>query len=531
MQSLITLDGLAYRSPDGRTLFENLTLAFGRERTGLVGRNGVGKTTLARLIVGELDPAAGSVTVIGRVASLSQAVSPPSGASLGDLLGVAEPLAALERIERGEGTDADLETADWLLPARLDAALARMGLAGMELGRPAVALSGGQVTRARMAGLLVAETDVIILDEPTNNLDADGREAVAEFLESWTRGALVISHDRDLLRRMERIVELSSLGARVYGGGYDLYAERKAAEAAGVARDLDAAARRVAQVERGAQAAAERKARSDAAGKRSRLRRDMPKMWLDGQAERAENSGHRQSQLTERLRAEAEQDLEAARAQVEHVRRVAFDLPAANLAAGKLVLAFEDVAFAWPGDGPLLGGVSFRLTGSERVALRGANGAGKSTLIRLATGDLAPRSGRIVRGAPAVVLDQRAALLNDSETLLENFRRLNPEADVNTAHAALARFVFRNVTALKPAGALSGGERLRAALACVLMAARPPQFIILDEPSNHLDLESIEAVEAALAGYDGALLIASHDEPFLAAVGVHRWIDLGAATQ
>ena len=278
MQSLITLDGLAYRSPDGRTLFENLTLAFGRERTGLVGRNGVGKTTLARLIVGELDPAAGSVTVIGRVASLSQAVSPPSGASLGDLLGVAEPLAALERIERGEGTDADLETADWLLPARLDAALARMGLAGMELGRPAVELSGGQVTRARMAGLLVAETDVIILDEPTNNLDADGREAVAEFLESWTRGALVISHDRDLLRRMERIVELSSLGARVYGGGYDLYAERKAAEAAGVARDLDAAARRVAQVERGAQAAAERKARSDAAGKRSRLRRDMPKM-------------------------------------------------------------------------------------------------------------------------------------------------------------------------------------------------------------------------------------------------------------
>jgi len=526
MHSLITLDGLAYRSPDGRNLFENLTLAFGRERTGLVGRNGVGKTTLARLILGDLDPTAGSVTARGRLAVLPQAAAPPPGAVLGDLLGATEPLAVLDRIERGEGDDADLAVADWLLPSRLEAALARMGLAGIDLARPGLALSGGQVTRARLAAVLAAEPDVIILDEPTNNLDAEGRAAVAELLDGWAGGALVISHDRALLRRVDRIVELSGLGARVYGGGYDLYAERKSAEAAGAARDLETAARRLAQVDRDAQAAAERKARRDAAGKRSRLKGDMPKMWLDGQAERAENSGHRQSQLTERLRAEAEQDLAVARAQVERVRRLAFDLPASNLAAGKLVLAFEAVGFAWPDGTWVLDKVSFRLTGPERVALLGPNGAGKSTLIRLAEGELSPSHGRVVHGAPAVVLDQRAALLNDDETLLENFRRLNPEADDNAAHAALARFVFRNVTALKPAGALSGGERLRAALACVLMAAKPPQFIILDEPSNHLDLESIEALEAALAGYDGALLIASHDQAFLEAVGVWRSINL-----
>ncbi len=528
MSSLITLDGLAYRSPDGRALFENLTLAFGRERTGLVGRNGVGKTTLARLILGDLDPAAGAISIRARIALLPQALSPVADATLGDLLGVAEALAVLARIEAGDGDAADLAGADWLLPTRLDAALARMGLAGAEIERPAASLSGGQVTRARMAGLLVAEPDFLVLDEPTNNLDADGRAAVLDLLVGWGGGALVISHDRALLRRMDRIVELSSLGGRIYGGGYDLYAERKAAEAVGAVRDLEAAARRVAQVDRGAQAAAERKARRDSAGKRSRLKRDMPKMWLDGQAQRAENSAHRQSLMTERLRAEAEQDLEAARAQVERVRRLAFDLPPSNLAAGKLVLGFEGVGFAWPDGAAVLDDVSFRLTGPERLALVGPNGAGKSTLIRLAVGELSPGRGQVVRGAPAVVLDQRAALLNDDETLLQNFRRLNPDADDNAAHAALARFVFRNVTALKPAGALSGGERLRAALACVLMAARPPQFIILDEPSNHLDLESIEAMEAALAGYDGALLIASHDEAFLEAVGVERSIELSA---
>jgi ATPase subunit of ABC transporter with duplicated ATPase domains len=190
------------------------------------------------------------------------------------------------------------------------------------------------------------------------------------------------------------------------------------------------------------------------------------------------------------------------------------------------VLAFEDVAFRWPDGATVLEDVSFRLTGPQRLAVTGPNGAGKTTLVRLAIGDLAPTRGVVRRGVPAALLDQRAALLHDDETLLENFRRLNPACDANAAHAALAKFVFRNVTAEKRAGALSGGERLRAALACALMAVRPPQLIVLDEPTNHLDLDSIAAVEAALAAYDGAVLVVSHDRDFLAAIGVTREIEL-----
>jgi ATPase subunit of ABC transporter with duplicated ATPase domains len=185
------------------------------------------------------------------------------------------------------------------------------------------------------------------------------------------------------------------------------------------------------------------------------------------------------------------------------------------------------VSFAYPGEPPLLSDVSLRLVGPERVAVTGPNGAGKTTLIRLAAGELAPASGRIVRGGPAAFLDQQTALLRPEENLVEAFRRLNPQANENAARAALARFLFRNVAAEKAVGSLSGGERLRAALACVLIADRPPQMLILDEPTNHLDLESIEAVEAALAGYDGALLVVSHDPDFLAAIGVEREIALG----
>ena len=525
--SFITLDGLTQLAPDGRVLFENLTLAFGREKTGLVGRNGVGKTTLLRLILGESEPAAGAVTVLGRLAALRQQAAPPPGARLADLLGVAEPLARLDRLEAGQGADGDFGAAEWDLPTRVDTALADIGLAGLGLDRPAETLSGGQATRAALAALLIAGPDVLIMDEPTNNLDADGRAAVAALLERWRGGAVVVSHDRSLLRRMDRIVELTSLGAGVFGGNYDLYAARKAEAEAAAARDLDRAEQTIARVGRDIRVARERKARSDAAGRRKRARGDAPKMLLDAQAERAENTGARQSRLAERQRAEAERDLEGAQARIERVRRLAFELPPSGLPDGRTVLAFDDVGFAWPDGTHVLAGVSFRLVGPERLAVTGRNGAGKTTLIRLATGDLAPTTGEIRRGVAAALLDQRAALLDDDETLLANFRRLNPAADDNAAHAALARFVFRNVTALKPAGALSGGERLRAALACALMAARPPQLIILDEPTNHLDLESLAAVEAALAAYDGALLVVSHDRDFLAAIGVTRELALG----
>jgi ATPase subunit of ABC transporter with duplicated ATPase domains len=528
MPAFVTLDSLSFRAPDGRTLLDNLTLAFGAERTGLVGRNGVGKTTLLRLILGELAPLAGAVSVRGRIGVLRQALQPPPGATVAELMGVAEALRRLARIEAGAGTEADFADADWGLEARLAEALAGVGLAGLDPARPAATLSGGQVTRAALAGLIAAEPDLLVLDEPTNNLDAEARGRVAEVLGRWKGGALVVSHDRGLLRRMDRIVELTGLGARVYGGGYDLYAERKAAEAAAAERALDAAERTVARVARETQVVAERKARRDAAGKRYARSGSAPRILLGGLKRRAEESAGRGEELAERLKGEAAEDLAQARAQVEAVRTLAFELPSSGLPGGRTVLAMEDVAFAYPGGPGRLGGVTLQIEGPERVAVTGPNGAGKTTLIRLAAGELEPTAGQVRRHVRTAFLDQQTALLRAEETLVEAFLRLNPGAGDNRARAALARFLFRNVAAEKRVAALSGGERLRAALACVLMADQPPQLLILDEPTNHLDLDSVAAVEAALAGYDGALLVVSHDPDFLEAVGIDREVTLPA---
>jgi ATPase subunit of ABC transporter with duplicated ATPase domains len=525
--AFITLDNAAARTPDGRPLFDNLTLAFGRERTGLVGRNGVGKTTLLRLLAGEGEPASGTVTRRGTVGVLRQTLQQPPGARLADVLGAAEGLALIERVTAGEGSDEDFAAADWALPAAVDDALMIVGLEGLDPRRAADTLSGGQLTRAALAALLVARPDVILLDEPTNNLDAEARALVADFLRAWKGGAVVVSHDRALLREMDRIVELSSLGASVYGGNWDLYVERRDAERAAAERGLETAARDARRVERDAQTARERQARRDAAGRKFAARGSEPRILLGAMAERAENSGARGDRLAERQREAAGEALVAARARVERARALGFDLSPSGLAAGRTVLAFEEVGFLYPGGPSVLKNLSLRITGPERVSVVGPNGAGKTTFIALAAGLLSPTAGCVRLGVRAVLLDQRMAVLRDDETILAAYLRLNPEATMNDAHAALARFLFRNSAAHQAVGSLSGGERLRAALACVVSGREPPQLLILDEPTNHLDLESIESVEAALSGYDGALLVVSHDADFLQAIGAIREIRLG----
>lgn len=522
--SLISLRGVTLTTPDGRPLLENLDLSFGPERVGIAGRNGIGKSTLLRVIAGAAAPGAGTVERTGRAAMLRQTVQFLPDTTLADFLDVRAGLARLARLAAGTGSLDDAAEAEWDLEARIEAALATVGLSGMEPARPAASLSGGQQTRAALAALILAEPDVMLLDEPTNNLDPEGRDAVLRLLSGWRRGAIVVSHDRALLRATDRIVELSSLGARSYGGNYDLYVAQKAEESAAAARALDAAKREAGSIARRIEATRERQARRMARGERVRARGGQPKLFLDAERDRSERTLGANSRLAERQIATADAAVTAAEAAVERLATMALRLPSTQLPAGRSVLAFRGVSYAHPGAPPVFRDVDFTVTGPERVALTGPNGTGKSTLLRLAHGDLSPDAGSVERPVRSVILDQTVTILDPALSLLDNFRRHDPEATVNDAHAALARFLFRNTDALRLAGTLSGGEMLRAGLACTLGGSHPPQLLMLDEPTNHLDLDSIGAIEAALRDFDGALIVASHDADFLDAVGFDRRI-------
>jgi ATPase subunit of ABC transporter with duplicated ATPase domains len=327
---------------------------------------------------------------------------------------------------------------------------------------------------------------------------------------------------------MDAIVELTSLGAARFGGGWSAYRDRKSMELAAIEHDLADAERRLAGLTQAAQRQSERKARKDGAGRRKAKKGDMPKILLGARKARAQETGADQARLAERRLEEAKTSAAAARARLEVVAPMSAALPATGLAPGKTVLRLEAVCAGYPPDPPVLSGLSLSVTGPERIAITGPNGAGKSTLLKVIVGDLGPSSGRVRLATPLALLDQSVSVLDGGATVLENFRRLNPQADDNSCRAALARFRFREDAALQTTATLSGGQLLRAGLACVLGGPHPPPLLILDEPTNHLDVDSIQAVESGLAAYDGALIVVSHDEVFLRNIGITRRIELGA---
>jgi ATPase subunit of ABC transporter with duplicated ATPase domains len=522
----ITLANISWSTPDGRAVLWDLDLAFQTERTGIVGRNGVGKSTLLRLLTGDLKPSSGTIAVNGTIAMLRQTVQVDPQDNIADLFGARAGLALLRKAEAGDASVEEIGDADWSLEARMEEALA-----AVDLPLPAdtllTALSGGQRTRAALAGAMFAAPDFLLLDEPTNNLDRQGRAAVAELLRSWNGGAIVVSHDRELLEEMDAIVELTSLGAARYGGGWSAWRARKEIEQATAEADLAGAEKRIDHARRQAQTSTEKQDRRDAGGRRKAARGDMPKIVIGGLKRRAEETRASATRLADRQRGEAEQALEAARGRIEIVDPLSAGLASTGLPASRTVLDLDHVVAGYERGRPIIDGLSLTVTGPERIAITGPNGAGKSTLLALIARTLTPWAGSVRVPVPFAMLDQRVSLLDPMLSIAGNFLALNPGTTNNQCRAALARFRFRAEAADHSVGKLSGGQMLRAGLACVLGAPQPPQLLILDEPGNHLDLDSLAAIEAGLAAYDGALLVVSHDPVFLDAIGITREIALG----
>ncbi len=526
MPASISLSGLSWRTPDGTPLFTDLNLTFGPERTGIVGRNGSGKSTLLRLICGDVHPASGQVQISGTIAMMRQEAMTCPDDTIADLFGVRSALDVLGRADAGLAQADELADADWTLPARMETALLRCGLSA-ETHTPLVTLSGGQRSRAALAALILAEPDFLLLDEPTNNLDREGRRAVIDLLRGWSGGAIIASHDRELLEEMDAIVDLTSLGATRYGGNYSAFRQRKGAELEAAARDLAHAEKALSDVARRAQQASERKARKDSAGQRARAKGDQPKILMDAAKGRAEASGSAGARLREARREVADEAMSSAREKIEVLQPLRMKIPPTGLAPGRTVLRLDRVTGGYDPARPVIRDLSLTITGPERIVVTGPNGSGKTTLLKVIIGQIVPQSGRAEVMVPFALLDQHVGLLDRARTLRDNFMHLNPMADIHMAHAALARFGFRAADALRYAGELSGGERLRAGLACALGGMPPPMLLILDEPTNHLDLDGIIALEAALAAYDGAMIVISHDTEFLGSLAPDTTLHLG----
>ncbi|KQY08496.1 ABC transporter [Rhizobium sp. Root73] len=522
--SSIVLSGLSWTKPEGDQVFQGLDLSVGKERVGLVGRNGVGKTTLLNIIAGVLPPSAGSLSIEGKVVLVRQMLDAGSRETAADLFGARQAIELLARAESGTASLEDLAEADWTVRERIVSSLVRFGLA-TEPDTLLSRLSGGQRTRAALAAALFKEPDFLLLDEPTNNLDRAGRQAVIDLLGRWKGGAIVISHDRELLEHMDAIVELTTLGAKRYGGNWSAYRSAKAIELNAAQQNLAHTKKTAEEIERKAQVLAEREDRRNASGTRRAAKGDMPKILLGRRKSNAEASRGNVTELAERQRADALDAVSSAKARIEVLQPFSVQLPATNLPAAKAVLSLDSVTAGYDNEHPVIRDLSVSIVGPQRVALSGPNGSGKTTLLKVIAGEIVPIIGKVMVSVPSAMLDQSVSLLDRNETILNNFKRLNPGTTENACRATLASFRFRVDAALQRVETLSGGQILRAGLACVLGGSSPPSLLILDEPTNHLDIESIETVEGVLRAYDGALLIVSHDDAFLDNIGIDTYVE------
>ena len=512
-----------------KKLFRNISLSLGNEKTGLVGSNGVGKTTLLRLIVQELIPQSGEVCVSGNVGYLPQNFVVNQDQTISEVFGIDQKIESLKKINDGLGSQHDFEIVgdDWDVVERTKKILHECKLDELDLSRQIKTLSGGQVTRVFFARLMVNKADFLILDEPTNNLDSESRLALYEMIKSFDGGILVVSHDRKLLELMDQIIEMSPLGIKTYGGNYTDFIEQKRIEQEALEQDFVDAKKHLKKTKRNVQLSKERYEQRVQMGNKSRRSGGQPKMFLDYHKQRAEKTKSKLEGRTDKQLEMASDKLDTVKSKFEQKELLDFKLEATMVHNTKLVLEIQNLIFAYPGCDQVIFDFNMTLVGPRRVAISGNNGSGKTTLLKLIMGQLSPTGGTMKIGVEhCAYLDQDLSVLNRHQTILENFQRLNPNVKDADCRLRLAAFLFVRDDVFKLVGDLSGGEKMRAALACVLMGDLPPQLVLLDEPTNNMDFESIASVESALRVYKGALLVVSHDTTFLKNIGVEEEIEL-----
>lgn len=509
--------------PTGDTLFGPLNLTLEPSLCALVGRNGSGKTRLLRLLAGLDEPASGHIERFGSHAWVAQqhVISPQT--TLAELLGYDAIFTARKRIDSGDYQPDDLELLDghWDVAERLREAFINAKLPPFDPDKPAGELSGGERIRALLCGAFTAEADFMLLDEPTNHLDRQGRAWFYDQLSRFQGGVLVASHDRELLEQVPRILELSASGLRSYGGNYADY-----------------------QTQRDAEQQAARAALEHAATERKRIRVRMQKEHDDSQRrsaktlrtvdtlniasfERVKYKGAAKERIGSWKKQHSEQNealnaaVNKARERVEEDNPVMFTLPGSQIPEGKQVLVLEDLVLPHVPVPP----INWRMDGPMRVALKGPNGCGKSTLLKTLLGEIAPRSGTCKVSVSCAYLDQHLSRLDLSQSVMTHLNLGHTPLEEGVLRTRLAQLQLGADKVTLPLAELSGGERLKAALACVLWRAEATQLLLLDEPTNHLDLASVQAIEAALAGFPGALLVVSHDEAFLRGLTLtHEWV-------
>lgn len=532
---MLILREVTYAHPDKDVLFSHINLAINKyDKVALVGNNGVGKSTLLNLLAGRIHPPHGQLKTSSVPYYVPQLFGPYQDLSVAQALNIAGKLDALHAILNGELTETNLAllNEDWTIEERCQEALAHWGLHGLDLKRKMETLSGGQKTKVFLAGITIHQPEIVLLDEPTNHLDLQSRELLYEYITTTRHTLVVVSHDRILLNKLNTVYELSPKGITAYGGNYDFYAAQKEAALQALnhdVKDKEKALRKAKEVERETM---ERKQKLDAKGKKKQQQSGVPTIMLNTLRNNAEKSTSRLKGAHEEKTAAIKDELQELRKSLPGADKMKMGFNQAHLHKGKVLFRATGLNGFFHNRQLWKENLNFEIRSGERIAVKGANGCGKTTLLRMLLGEIKPGSGQLFSvGCAILYIDQDYSLVNDALTVYEQAQQFNSGAlQEHEVKTRLARFLFTETFWRKPCRGLSGGEKMRLLLCCITLAEQAPDVIILDEPTNNLDIQNTEILTAAINEYEGALLVVSHDAYFLEQISVERTLLLRAET-
>lgn len=531
---MLILQNLSYLHPNKDLLFENINLTVAsRDKVALTGNNGTGKSTLLRIIAGELLPHDGQLHVDAPPYYIPQLFGQYNELTVAQALRIAEKLMALKAILAGEVTEQHLQLLndDWTIEERCQEALQYWQLKELDLNQRMETLSGGQKTKVFLAGIHIHQPPLVLLDEPSNHLDTAGRELLYNFIQTTNFTLLVVSHDRKLLNLLNTVCELSARGITVYGGNYDFYTAQKQIENNALNQDIQSREKALRKAKEKERETMERQQKLDARGKRKQEKAGVARIMMNTLRNSAENSTSKiKSAHTEKISGISD-ELQALRNELPDIDKMQFGFDNATLHRGKILFTASGMNYGY-GEKLLWNEhLHMQITSGERMVIKGLNGSGKTTLIRIILGELEPTIGKAYRAEnKCVYIDQDYSLINNRYTVYEQACIYNNTGlQEHEIKIRLNRFLFAQEDWDKRCSSLSGGERMRLMLCCLTIGNQAPDIIVLDEPTNNLDIHNTAILTAAINSYEGTLIVVSHDEHFLAEIHVNRTFNLLSA--
>ena len=539
----ISIQQISYIHPDKEVLFSDLNFAISKgQKLGLVGNNGCGKSTLLQIIAGQLSPSSGVIVRPDDLYYIPQHFGQYDSLTIAQALQIERKQQALHAILSGDASNENFVILDddWNIEERSIAALDLWGLGQFTLSYPMNLLSGGEKTRVFLAGMDIHHPSVVLMDEPTNHLDSSGRQRLYDWVEKYRSTLLVVSHDRTLLNLLPEICELEKHQINYYGGNYEFYKEQKTLMQEALQQRIEEKEKALRIARKVARETAERRDKQNVRGEKNNIKKGVPRIVLNalqGKSEKSTsklNSTHQEK--AEKLTGERNQ----LRSSLSPTAILKTDFNSSSLHTGKILVTAKEINFGYHpnsdsndiqdnGDFKLQlwqPPISFQLKSGDRLRIEGVNGSGKTTLLKLITGQLQPQEGNLTRMEfTYVYLNQEYSIIDDRNSILEQAYAFNnrnlPEHEIKII---LNRYLFPASEWDKSCRKLSGGEKMRLAFCCLMISNNTPDMFILDEPTNNLDIQSIEIITATIKNYTGTVIAISHDDYFIQEIGIEQRI-------